>query len=101
MPAIWQLSISLFVVYILINRRYWKVIYIKVTRFNKAFEGISNNKLVTETGILKLVPVFFLVAVIAISIGFQKASFTIGGWLPGQLGWTQPSVMVNAVPVTV
>ncbi|MBU1308645.1 MAG: hypothetical protein KKE30_03815 [Gammaproteobacteria bacterium] len=96
-PSLWQLAILVYILYFLVKKSYILKTFLIVKKSILSVESIADNRIVKETGILKLVPILVLIALVVLAMAVQRTASTIGSWIPGQLGWSQPSVLVHAV----
>lgn len=64
----------------------------------KAPDTLATDPFVKESGLLKLVPIGLLVVVLLLAIVLDRTVSYIGYRIPGQLGYSQPDVLVHAVP---
>lgn len=64
----------------------------------KDADALANDPFIKESGLLKLVPIGLLVAVLLFAITLDRTVSFVGSKIPGQLSYSEPGVLVQAVP---
>lgn len=64
----------------------------------RPWESLAENKLSQQSALLKLIPVVVAIAALAVTVGANRVVMAVGDWIPGELSYSEPNVMISTVP---